>query len=204
MPRAFTEAERERIKGKLIAAGKRLINKAGLRHFVVDEAAREAGISKGSFYSFFPSREDFILSVLESWESEYRGALIRGITEGGGTPRERIEKFFLGAFQILEHEPGLARLRATEIQAVIDRLPPERIEAHQAMDNRVLKETFGGWISQGLAPRGLLDALRGLIPALFSIVLYRDGFPPGTYQPAVRLIAEALALRISSGAERRG
>ncbi|HVO37472.1 MAG TPA: TetR/AcrR family transcriptional regulator [Spirochaetia bacterium] len=204
MPRAFTEAEREKIRGKLIAAGKRLINKAGLRHFVVDDAAREAGISKGSFYSFFPSREDFILSVLEAWEAEYRGALISGITQGGGTPRERIEKFFLGAFQILEREPGLARLQTTEIQAVIDRLPPQRIEAHQAEDNRVLKETFGSWVSQGLASRSLLDALRGLIPALFSIVVHRDDFPPGTYQPAVKLIAEALALRIASSAERRG
>jgi AcrR family transcriptional regulator len=37
---------------------------------------RETGISKGNFYSFFPSREDFILSVLESRGSEYRGALL--------------------------------------------------------------------------------------------------------------------------------
>ena len=204
MPRAFTEAEREKIKGKLIHAGKSLINTAGLRHFSVDDAAREARISKGSFYSFFSSREDFILSVLESWEAEYRGALIRGIAEGGGTPRERIEKFFLGAFEILDREPGLARLRTTEIQEVIDRLPPQRIEAHQAADNRILKETFGGWVSQGLVSRSLMEALRGLIPALFSIAIHRDDFPPGTYQPAVRLIAEALGLRIASGAERRG
>ena len=124
MPRAFNEAERSRIKSKLIAAGKRSINSAGVRFLVVDDVAREAGISKGSFYSFFPSREDFILSVLESWEEEYRGALIREVDEGTGTGRERIERFLLGTFEILSREPGLARLGMRDIQPILECLPP--------------------------------------------------------------------------------
>ena len=204
MPRSFSERERELIKAKLIAAGKRLINRAGLRHLVVDDLAREAGISKGSFYSFFPSREEFILSVFESWESEYRGALIREVVDGEGTARERIERFFLGAFEIVEREPGLAHLGMKDIQTIIERLPPERIEAHQAADNRVLEETFGRWVADGLLTPDIVAAFRGLIPALFSIAMHREDFPPGSYQPAVRLIAEALALRIASGASGTG
>jgi AcrR family transcriptional regulator len=204
MPKAFSESERKRIKDKLITVGKRLINKVGLRLLAIDDVVREAGISKGSFYSFFPSREEFILSVFESWEAEYRGALIREISEGIGTPRERIERFFLGAFEMLEHEPGLAYLGIKEIQTIIERLPPERIEAHQAEDNRVLGETFGRWVSEGLLGADLMDAFRGLVPALFSIAMHREDFPPGTYQPAVKLIAEALALRMASGAGGKG
>ena len=198
MPRAFNLAERERIRERLIAAGKRLINRVGLRLLAVEEVAREAGISKGSFYSFFPSREELILTVFESWEAEYRGALIREISEGEGTPRERIERFFLGAFEMLEREPGLARLGVRELQTIIDRLPAERIAAHQAEDNRVLGETFGRWIREGLLAPELLDGLRGLVPALFSIALHQEDFPPGSYRPAVKLIAEALAMRIAS------
>ncbi len=204
MPRAFSERARERINAALIAAGRRSINRMGVRHLVVDDVAREAGISKGSFYSFYPSREEFILSVLESWEAEYRGALIRGITEGKGTPRQRVEKFFLGAFEILEREPGLARLGMSEIRTIIDRLPPERIKAHQAADNRVLSETFERWVNGGLLAANLVDAFRGLVPALFSIAVHRDDFPPGSYEPAVKLIAEALAMRIAPGTRARG
>ena len=204
MPRAFNERERERINAALIAAGRRAINRMGVRHLVVDDVAREAGISKGSFYSFYPSREEFVLSVLESWEAEYRGALIRRITEGKGTSRQRVERFFLGAFEILEREPGLARLGMGEIQAIIDRLPPERIKAHQAADNRVLSETFERWVNDGLLAADLVDAFRGLVPALFSIAVHRNDFPPGSYEPAVKLIAEALAMRIASGARARG
>jgi AcrR family transcriptional regulator len=200
MPKAFNKTDRERIKARLITAGKRLINKAGVRHLVVDDIARETGISKGSFYSFYPSREDFILSVFESWETEYRGALIREVMEGAGTARERIERFFIGTFEILGREPGLARLGMKEIQTIIERLPPERIEAHRAADNQVLEETFGRWVAEGLLTPESTAAFRGLIPALFSIAMHKEDFPPGSYVPAVKLIAEALAVRISSGA----
>ena len=204
MPRAFSETERARITARLIAAGKRIINQAGARLLVVDDIAREAGISKGSFYSFYPSREDFVLSVFESWESEYRGALIRDVVEGAGTARERIERFFLGTFEILEREPGLARVGMKDIHTIIERVTPERLEAHQAADNRVLEETFSRWVSHGVLAPDIIDSLRGLVPALFSIAMHRQDFPPGTFQPAVKLIAEALALRITAGTRKAG
>jgi AcrR family transcriptional regulator len=200
MPKAFSEAERDRIRSKLIAAGKRLINKVAIRLLVVDDIAREAGISKGSFYSFYPSREEFILSVFESWETEYRSLLIHEVTKGEGTARERIERFFLGTFEILEREPGLARLGMKEIQSIIERLPPQRIAAHQAADIRMLEGTFGGWVTEGFLAPDLIAAFRGLVPALFSIAIHKEDFPPGSYSPAVKLIAEALALRITTGA----
>ena len=142
--------------------------------------------------------------MLESWEAHYRGELIRQITEGRGTPLERVERFFLGAFQILDREPGLARIGTREIQGILDRLPPERIKAHQAADNQALTEAFGSWVASGLLAPDLAEAFHGLVPALFSIAIHREDFPPGTYEPAVKLIAEALALKIVSGAGRKG
>lgn len=201
MPRAFTQEERERIELKLIAVGKRLINKAGIRFLVVDDIAREAGISKGSFYSFHPSREEFILAVFESWEAEYRGALIREMVDGEGSFRERLERFFIGAFQILEREPGLATLGSKDIQMIMERLPPERIEAHKAADGRALAEAFGGRDKIKRFPAELTATFQGLGTALFAIALHREDFPPGSYQETARLIAEALAMRIAAEAE---
>ncbi len=198
MPKAFNDTERERIQARLLAAGRKTLNRAGVRHLVIDDVAREAGISKGSFYSFYPSREEFILCVLESWEAEYRGALVREITEGSGSFRERLERFFIGAFEIFEREPGLARLGINEIRAITDRLPPERLAAHQAADQRVLGEVFRGWAADGVLPASLVEAFWGLVPAMFSVAIHREDFPEGTYRPAVKLIAESLAMRIAA------
>ncbi len=197
MPRAFSEEERARAKARLFEAGKRLINAMGVRRLVVDDVAREAGISKGSFYAFFPSREDFILSVFEAWEAEYRGELIRSVAEGTGNARERLERFFRGAFDLLEREPGLARLGSADIQTLIDRLPSERLAAHQAADSDVLRETLERWIDAGLIRNDAAEAFRGVFTAIFSIAMRRADFPAGEYAPAVRLISEALALRFA-------
>lgn len=201
MPKAFSPQERERIEARLIGVGKRLINKAGIRFLVVDDIAREAGISKGSFYSFHPSREEFILAVFESWEKEHRGALIREVVEGQGSFRERLERFFIGAFRILEKEPGLATLGVKDIQMIMERLPPERIEDHKAADDRALAEAFGGEEGMELFPPTLLSALQGLAPALFAIALHREDFPPESYQATVKLLSEALAARIAAEVE---
>ena len=131
MPRAFTDPEREKIRNRLIAAGKKTINRLGTRLLAVDDICREAGISKGSFYSFFSSKEEFILSIFESWEGYYREALIREVSEGGGTARQKIERFFIGALEILEREPGLARMSFGEIEQLMEGLPPERIAKHR-------------------------------------------------------------------------
>ncbi len=144
MPRAFKEAERSLIKSKLIAAGKRLINSAGVRLLVVDDVAREAGISKGSFYSFFPFPRGFhpvrprVLGGGIPGSADTRGRL-----KAQGPARERIERFFMGTFEILSREPGLARLGMRDIQPILERLPPERIAAHQAADNKVLRASPG-------------------------------------------------------------
>ncbi len=204
MPRAFTDAEKERIKSRLIEAGKRLINRSGIRGLVVDDAARESGISKGSFYSFFPSREDFILSVFESWEAQYRGELIRRISEEEGGARERLTSFFQGAIEMIDKEPGLSRLGFKEVERLIESLPPERIAAHQANDSKVLEETFADWAKRGLIDAEALGALAGIGSAIFSMALHKDDFPPGSYAPAMRLIAEALAMRIASTEGREG
>jgi AcrR family transcriptional regulator len=199
MPRAFNEVEREKIRERLLAAGKKSINRSGVRLLVVDDIAREAGISKGSFYSFFPSREDFILSVFEAWEAEYRGALIREISENGGTARQKLERFFLGAFEILEREPGLARMGFGEIERLIEGLPPERIAAHQAQDHEVLGRTFAAWAEGGLIDGGALAALPGIISALFSIAIHKEDFREGSYRAAIELISEGLAMRLAAG-----
>jgi AcrR family transcriptional regulator len=199
MPRAFTEAERERIRERLIVAGKKSLNRAGMRLLVVDDVAREAGISKGSFYSFFPSREDFILSIFESWEIQYRDALLASVAQGEGSARERLERFFLGAFEMLRREPGLAQMGSVDIQRLVEALPAERIAVHQANDNEVLDKTFGEWARAGLIDPEALMALPGIVNAIFAIALHKDDFVQGGYDAAVKLISESLAMRLASG-----
>ena len=193
MPRAFSEAEQAQIRARLIEAGKRQIVAFGMRRLVIDEVTREAGISKGSFYSFFPSREDFSLSVFEAWEEAFRSTLFSQLAESGENPRRRLEAFIVEAFALFQREPGLLRVRPRDIEDLALRLPPERLAKHQAADRDDLERAFASWGAAGLiGPEGR-EALPALIPLIFALALHRDDFPAGSFEPMLRLLASSLA-----------
>ena len=198
MPRPFTDTEKEVLKNRLIESGKKLLNRMGMKGLTIEDAARDVGISKGSFYAFFPSKEDFVLSIFESWETQYRGNFLNRVTEEAADPRAALEHFFLSAVEILEKEPGLARLGFKEVSLLMDRLPPARIAAHKAADERVMVDAFTAWIKTGIIAERDIPALEGIFDSLFILAMHREDFKGETYKPAMDLIAEALALRLAA------
>lgn len=199
MPRAFSEHERVLLRDRLLETGKKLINRQGSRNLTVDEVARETGIAKGSFYSFFPSREDFILSVFEAWETHYRHSLLKRVMEKADRPREALEDLFTEAFALLEKEPGLAMLGFREVDLLKEKLPPERIALHQAKDGAVLEETLGSWVGAGILDARDLPALEGIFMSIFVLAMHREDFREGSWEAAVGLISQALAMRLAKG-----
>ncbi|OPZ13054.1 MAG: DNA-binding transcriptional repressor AcrR [Alphaproteobacteria bacterium ADurb.BinA280] len=70
-----------------------LIAEQGVNAVAVEPLARRLGVTKGSFYWHFPSREALLRAALEFWEQnelEDVFARLEGITD----PRERLEELF--------------------------------------------------------------------------------------------------------------
>lgn len=64
MARSFSEREKEAIRKGLIVACQQSWAQYGYKKTSVDELCRQAGISKGAFYLFFPSKESLFCEVL--------------------------------------------------------------------------------------------------------------------------------------------
>ena len=75
MPRAFTDSERTAIRERLLAAGQDLFARRGIRATTVDQLARAAGISKGAYYAFYPSKEALFFAIVEDVETEMQARL---------------------------------------------------------------------------------------------------------------------------------
>lgn len=80
MAKAFTEQEADIILQNLKTSARRYAASRGVRKTTVDELAREAGISKGAFYKFYPSKEMLFFEILEDMHTEiYAAFLLRKI-----------------------------------------------------------------------------------------------------------------------------
>jgi TetR/AcrR family transcriptional repressor of nem operon len=82
------------VRVRLVKAGRDLFLRQGFNGSGVQEIATAAKIPKGSFYSYFPSKEDFAIAVLEEYWAgveERFGPILRNESL---SPVERIIRYF--------------------------------------------------------------------------------------------------------------
>jgi AcrR family transcriptional regulator len=70
-----------------------LIAEQGVQALAVEPLARRMGITKGSFYWHFPSRESLLQQALEQWEEHDSRNLNKALGEIDH-PRDRLKSFF--------------------------------------------------------------------------------------------------------------
>jgi TetR/AcrR family transcriptional repressor of nem operon len=85
-------------KGKLLRVALRLIWEASYGSVSVDEMCKQAGVKKGSFYYFFPSKADLTTAAMEAHWEEQRADLDR-IFSPQTPPLARIEAYCLSVYE---------------------------------------------------------------------------------------------------------
>ncbi len=88
-------------RDKLIEAALTLMLAKGYPATTVDEICEAAVVSKGSFYHFFPTKEDLALAALEAYSQRGFQALQSGSYAGLDDPLERL-------FGFLDHAEAIA------------------------------------------------------------------------------------------------
>ena len=112
------------------------IAEQGVASVAVEPLARRLGVTKGSFYWHFPSRDALLQAALERWEAVEQESIF-GSLEQVADPRERLRALF----QLVGHEVKphiiyselLKALDHPSVQPVIDRISQRRLEYLVAM-----------------------------------------------------------------------
>lgn len=91
------------VRRRLLAAGLELVHARGFAASGVKDITDAAGVPKGSFYAYFPSKEAFAAAILEHHWADIETRLLP-ILEADGLVRERITRFFHALAD--EHEAG--------------------------------------------------------------------------------------------------
>lgn len=126
-------------------AAYRALLEGGSRAVAVAPLADRLGVTRGSFYHYFTSREDLLEAALTRWEELATDALIEA-SNRGNDPRERLELLFAQVFRVPTRLARAERhlLNDKEIEptvaAAIDRVT-ERRKAYLADAYRELGHT---------------------------------------------------------------
>jgi len=146
----------------------------------------EAGVPKGSFYHFFPSKEAFGCAVLEAYGEHYRQNLAVLLKDTTRNPRQRLETYFATLEQELRGEQPLGGcLYGVVAQTLATRSPALRTTLQQCFAlwefhlRGVLREAEA---AGDLAPGIAADAAAAFLIEAYEGALVRmkaeDSFAP--------------------------
>ena len=99
MPANFTEEQRQKIQGKLIAVGYDLIREMGLKKMKVSVIAERADIATGTFYHFFDSKEAYVRALLDEQDRKMQQILIPMLQESGRISLEQAIQWLRDSFR---------------------------------------------------------------------------------------------------------
>ena len=151
---AFTEEQNETIRRDLIRAARRCGVTVGMRKTSVEQLTEAAGISKGSFYKFFDSKELLFLAALEDIHAEGFAVAQRSLAENAAlAPAERAAAAILAACCWLSETQAFVFLENDE-EFLLRRLPQGVKDAHYHDDDVHIRALLE---QSGLRPRGGMD-----------------------------------------------
>ena len=161
---AFTEEQNETIRRDLIREARCCGVTVGMRKTSVEQLTEAAGISKGSFYKFFDSKELLFFAVLEDIHTECFAAAQKSLQENAAIdPASRTAAAILAACRWLSETKAFVFIE-NDAEFLLHRLPEEVKTAHYHDDEahiRLLLEKYDLVPSRGISLAAA--TVRGLI-----------------------------------------
>ena len=169
---AFTDEQNEQIRKDLIREARRCGITIGMWKTSVEQLTNSVGISKGSFYKFFDSKELLFFAVLEDIHTECFAVAQKSLQENAAIdPASRTAAAILAACRWLSETKAFVFIEQ-DADFLLHRLPEEVKTAHYHDDEthiRALLEAGGL-----LQPKGGMALAAATVRGLILTVSHQD------------------------------
>ena len=168
---AFTDEQNETIRKDLIREARRCGVTIGMRKTSVEQLTEAVGISKGSFYKFFDSKELLFFAVLEDIHTEGYAAAQKTLQENESLPpADRAAAAILAACRWLAETKAFLFIE-NDADFLLRRLPEEVKTAHYHDDETHIRALLE---AGGLQPKGGMALAAATVRGLILTVSHQE------------------------------
>lgn len=193
MVRPFTAEERESIRRKLGEAARVCLAKHGVKGTTVDELVRRAGISKGSFYNFYSTKEGLFFAVLEEYQETVIANLVKKLEKESSVGVNRFTDLLYQVYEAVGQSFIMKIIKMDELDYLMRKIPQDRIAHHHSLDYLLTEQIFARIrIKAGIN----IDIVNTALRAIFTSMIHIEAIGAQDYAAALRLLLTGLALQI--------
>ncbi|MEZ4866775.1 MAG: TetR/AcrR family transcriptional regulator [Caldilineaceae bacterium] len=200
MPKAFSDHEKEAIRRQLREQGQRLFEIHGLKKTSVDDLTQAAGISKGAFYLFYPSKEELLLDILEQIEAEMQASILHYVVRNDANARQNVRAMLSNFLVMRDDYPLLKNFSQDDFMYLVRKLPAERVQAHSNQDQVFIASFTQKLAQEGITIRTPPRVVTNLIKSLFFVGLHRHELGDDAYQESMAILVDLVAGYVTEGA----
>ena len=100
MPKKFSTSEIEYLNNRILNKGKELFFKYGIKKTTVDDIVQSVGISKGSFYTFFKTKEHLFFEMYITETKNIEKEFISQLNKKNNIIKKNLKNFLRKKFSI--------------------------------------------------------------------------------------------------------
>ena len=168
---AFTEQKNEMIRKDLLDEALRCAVTVGIRKTSVEQLTEAVGISKGSFYKFFESKELLFFAVLEDIHTECFATAQKSLQENATLlPADRAAAAILAACRWLSKTKAFVFIE-NDADFLLHRLPEEVKTAHYHDDETHIRTLLE---MGGLQPKGGMALAAATVRGLILTISHQE------------------------------
>lgn len=206
MPKIYSETERTDIKDSLKREANILMIERGIKKTTVDELVKRAGIPKGTFYLFYPSKEMLLFECIQDFHNEADKIISDGMeqiirkyksrTKGKRFSNECLDEItdvLMEAINITRGSCLKIMLDPESMNLLISKLPEDVLKKHgNDSKENILLEFFG------IRDKEKIQAISGSFTLILLGLIYSPVLGDELAEKSTRLLVRGLVDQMSS------
>ncbi|MDD4569322.1 MAG: TetR/AcrR family transcriptional regulator [Tepidanaerobacteraceae bacterium] len=192
MARGFTEREKDIIRNHLINTGRELFGTYGLKRTSIEDLTKAVGIAQGSFYTFFKSKEELYLEVIDREGEAIKKKFLEEDDGIKRLTRASFKTFFKKVLRIVNTNPIIKQMfLEDEVDLLIRKIPPEKMKEYNKRFLRDFLPLIKKWQHEGAI---IIDyrpeVIVAVLQTMYHPILHKKDFDDAVFEEMIELLVD--------------
>lgn len=188
----FSKDKREAVRRNIEAASTALFLRYGIKKTTIDDIARAAGIGKGTFYLFYPTKEDLFFELVRRGYGPRR-KFLEELEKADKLDADEFKAAFKAMIKELADNPLLHLLYQSGEADLISHVIMHRgYEEHARDDEDFIHRLLDTLRQKGFSPGRSPETMNGLFHVIWQSLIRRDDISKDSFDEILDILTDTV------------